>query len=91
MEYLQVTKETADYVFSDQQNLVAETAKKIQEAMPEDMRLAMAAGVRVGITASFEGGKLIIKAKTEYPVSILKTLDGKPINILVDRSRPYKL
>lgn len=96
MEYLKITKVVAndanfDEIIKDVPVFLEEFSKKFRDSFPDDMKIAMAAGVAIKIDAQFNGDSVTVTAKTEHPVSILKTPQGFAVSIIVDRGQIKRL
>lgn len=82
MDHVTVTKEYIQVKDNPMENL----SENLIRSMPEDMKICMMAHVPIDCTveSSEDGKSMIFKAKTKYPVSILKDKDGRVLDILVD-------
>lgn len=96
MEHLKVFTTVAsdanlDEMIKDVPVFLEQFSKKFRESFPDDMKIAMAAGVPIKIDAEFKDGSVTVSARTEYPVSILKTPQGLAVSIIVDRGQIKRL
>lgn len=72
-----IVKNDIDTSLLQGENVLEKIREKVMESMSEDMRACFFSGVPMDTT--FENNTLTIR--TKYPVSILKTPDGKIIDI----------